>query len=516
MLISYTAEELQEIEAIKSEFKEKILEETDTQNRGALRIQLAYALEAFSEKCQKIRFDEMGGDLDAIIQNAKEQIPTILELEYQEITKYTDKGCEDLEKIGVGTIEDDVFYINADFMGELIRNELKLHFEALQGDKQKTDEIIAYLIETLEKSPYTRNKDLLSENRAEDNIKYLVAKYPLVTLKNFGLPYDKVNQTLLYASDYFKQTLDGQYKAYWNIDQTKKGTKKAKNNNPVITYVSLTYMGNDPKYRTMRKLTTFDKAVFTTICNLYDAWEEMHPDEWFTVSAKQVWRVMTGKQSVNIFNPSPAQEERICKSIERMMATWIEMDITAELNANYLPSEFANQFENHVRGTYLLPADYLYSKTVKGRIVRTYRILEAPYLHQYEKAKNHIFKVDYRLLDTSNYISESEGVTEFKFYLLTEIAKMKSGFRNNCRILFSTLYTDTGILPPQERIEREMELNPNAPEKQRKLTPQSQRVVIYRTQKKDIEKIQALLTAWKDMKWINNFEIDKAGITINK
>ena len=109
------------------------------------------------------------------------------------------------------------------------------------------------------------------------------------------------------------------------------------------------------------------------------------------------------------------------------------------------------------------------------------------------------------MLDTSTNTSDSENVTEFRNYLLQQIQLMKNAaesgkkgkyFKRNNIILLETIYRDTGILTPEERIEGK-EYKTNA----------SRQKEIRRFRLTDRQKIEDILDAWKDKGWIKDYTV---------
>ena len=107
------------------------------------------------------------------------------------------------------------------------------------------------------------------------------------------------------------------------------------------------------------------------------------------------------------------------------------------------------------------------------------------------------------MLDTSTNTSDGENVTEFRNYLLQQVQLMKNGednkgkYYNRSRIiLLETIYKDTGIFPPEERI--------NSKDFK---TENSKQSVIRRLRKSDREKIEGILEAWKLKNWIKGYVI---------
>ena len=106
------------------------------------------------------------------------------------------------------------------------------------------------------------------------------------------------------------------------------------------------------------------------------------------------------------------------------------------------------------------------------------------------------------MLDTSQYTSDSENVAEFKNYLLQQIQLMKNTaeegkdskrFKRSNTVLIDTIYKDTGVLPPEERIGSTYT---NEAVRQKE---------IRRLRKADRDKIEKLLEAWKAKDWIKGY-----------
>ena len=106
----------------------------------------------------------------------------------------------------------------------------------------------------------------------------------------------------------------------------------------------------------------------------------------------------------------------------------------------------------------------------------------------------------YELLDTSDSTGNEGNTIEFRNYLLQQIGLMYEGQRNNSRILYSTLYRDTGTQPPEERLSPANYSTETA--YKRNIRKEAQR---------DRDKISALLDAWKAKDWIKGYKLVKKG-----
>ena len=185
MIIDYTPEELSKLEEIREDYTKRMTAITNAietaegedvkrlkNERVQLRLQLSEDMEAYSLKCQQERFNKFAKDPDAVLENAKEQIPRIINFIYKELTD-TGNSAEDLKKIGITDTDGNKSLLRANFTTALIMEELKLHLAALRDNKALLDNLYSTIIEEIEFSDYTNGEEItLSENvkRAQEGI----------------------------------------------------------------------------------------------------------------------------------------------------------------------------------------------------------------------------------------------------------------------------------------------------------------------------------------------------------
>ena len=213
---------------------------------------------------------------------------------------------------------------------------------------------------------------------------------------------------------------------------------------------------------------------------------------------------MNGKRSGDgKAKPSAAQVKRICASLDKMRFTRFYMDISEEIKAYNLSIDDERIIGGRIDG-YLLNSTKVEFTTDKGNTVAGYRIGEEPLLYTYNAAKKHILYVPYEMLDTSLKLQDSENVTEFRNYLLQQIQLMKNAteggkkgkyFKRSNTILIDTIYKDTGIQPPEVRIE-EREYS----------TDKTKQANLRKLRKADRDKIEGILEAWKIKEWIKDYK----------
>ena len=171
MLIEFTQEEQQHIKDIQDGFKPEweritaLLESTaDKEERLQLIIKrqaiydsMVEVLDAYSVQCQKRRFEPTRQQgVVAIIMDAKAQAPHILELIHKE-TVSEFEGADEvyLEEAGIGTVKKGRIYVNADYATKWLKDELRLHIEALQDNPEGLRDLLAAIIEAVDVSKYT-------------------------------------------------------------------------------------------------------------------------------------------------------------------------------------------------------------------------------------------------------------------------------------------------------------------------------------------------------------------------
>lgn len=312
---------------------------------------------------------------------------------------------------------------------------------------------------------------------------------PLPSINTYSLLNDKVTNKLPITSP-ISEELDGQLFFSWNING-------APQNAPAVaTFVTLSNSANELNIN--RPINAFDMAVYNAISTRFFYWNQSNPGKPLMITPQEIWRTMDGKTVPT--TPSAAQIKKVRDSIDKMQFTKITIDTSQELKANYRTLN-DERVVNGTITTYLINADKLSFLTEKGNIVDGYRINQEPILYAYSKAKNHILYFDYALLDTSSKIRTDENMIIFKNYILSEVTRMVNGLnRNSNRIKFDTIYKNTGILPPDQRVERANYSSDSA-----------YTAVVRRESKRDRDKMCAILNVCKENSFIQDYVLVKEG-----
>lgn len=488
--------ELQRIEAAKKTTK-------DTEERKQLLIKQQALIErrheeelAYIRALYQEEFNKIEGGAAGIIEDAKQQIPEILRSMHSEATILCKTDAEDTIR-GFTSMIGGKLCLDANFAYSEVRDHLELHINALISDKAALQELLEVIIAEVENSPYTDNTEIKLKKDADAPDVARYRRNPLGDIASYGIMNDKVNAHIIReAEDIFHQETNGQIVLRWAVNQAPQKLEE------VPVYIALSYEGKNVKLT--RKMSAFDKQVCEAVATRFYYWQHDNPHKPLYLTPQEIWRTMNGKATKEgKAKPSQAAIKRICDSLDKMRFTRCYMDISEELRAHNVSIEDERITEGRI-DTYLLNSSKVEFTTDKGNKVQGYRISEEPILYTYNKAKNHILYVPYEMLDTSKYTSDSENVAEFKGYLLQQIQLIKNTaeegtpgkyFKRNSIILLDTIYRDTGILPPEERIEGEY------------ANEATRQQLIRRERKKDRQKIEGMLEAWKEKDHIKDYVI---------
>ena len=492
MLIgTFTPKEEQQLRLLREKHKIELLNTTDKKEQLRLRIQFSEDLARFIDQCQKDRFNKLGGDPEAILADAKDTAGEIINQQYNELLSHS--TAEELKGLNIVSVINGKVYINTNFIADVLQDEFKLHIDALHDDPKHLQQLYSYIIDAIEASDVVKGGEIDIAGWEKPNLEIMrYRRSPLRDIHTYGLMNDNTSTHMLQEGEIFQTEADGQLVVRWAVPQ-------AKPPEPIMTLLALSYEGTDGKIT--RKLTAFDKAVYEAVATRFYYWKLDNDQKPLYITPQEVWRTMNGKRSGDgKAKPSQKQVQRICNSLDKMRFTRVYMDITKEIEAFKLHINDERIASGEI-DDYLLNSSKVTFMTDKGNKVEGYRLTEEPIIYTYNSIKGHLLFVPYDLLDTSANTSDSENVTEFRNYLLQQIQLMKNAkegkgkFKRNNIILISTIYEGTGILPPEERANTTSSTSDNA-----------RQTYIRKTRKADREKIEGILDAWKDKKWIKDYD----------
>lgn len=520
MLLKLTAAEQKKLQAIQDSYqpeRERLTadfraadndeeKQAIARKKQALFDGMQMEIDAFLDKAQRKRFKKIeAGGVQAIIAHAKEQAPDIL----KDIHRITQRDCEGLkpetiEALGVGSVKDGAFFLKANYAAQSLREELYLHLEALQDNREEVQALLESLIREVEQSPFTDGGKVTEEKGNKQVEGY--RKHVLAEIVKYGMMKDKLTSHMLQETDLFQNDLDGQYTMLWQVNQAGKGAQE------IVAMIALNFIEQDADgLKIKKRLGMNGKAYYEAIATSFYYHLREHRGESFYFTPEEIWRIATGQAKTHK-TPSPKQLQEVVKYIDMMIRTETTLNVKDEVTKRQL--SFGDDFlTDGVINTWLLKADKCTFKTEKGKLVHGY-IMNAvpndePILYRYNRVKGNILEIPYNLLDVSGYAGNEGYTMGIRNYLLMQIKMMYTKDRNSNRILFSTLYEYTGIPTPEERAAGNEE-NIAGGYKDKK-TRQS---TVRRYRLADRDKIEAILTSFVDKEWIKGYTPIKKGATV--
>jgi len=194
--------------------------------------------------------------------------------------------------------------------------------------------------------------------------------------------------------------------------------------------------GNLPEEITLARPISFrDRIVEDAIGNLFD-------QGFSQITPAMVYRQMNGLSDTRAVNP--AAERKIDNSIRRLASTWMQIDYTEQLRAIS-----KNKLDKGLIQGHIISAKNVYLQFADGTIKSGWKIESAPMIYAYSKQVKQIATVPTALLNTSTVVKSTDEITAAKYYLLTQIERIKG--TGNKRILFDSLFETIGDYAPLEK-----------------------------------------------------------------
>lgn len=431
---------------------------------------------------QLLILQQTAKSLTAGIDSLRELIRTISNINPEELRKALENAAISL----IETIDPDA--IPADLADN---PTIKTMVEQIRaGDLEQAKETIFHM------RAGTFRKLIQASAEQEPTISQNLKKIEYI--KYYGLMNDKINAQIIKETPQLKYT-NGQVMAQWGINQA--GDRRP----DVPVFVSLSYYGKGKL--TARNLDPFDFAVICAIATLGHATISAGGNYPIYTTVDEIFRAMNGIRDTRK-TARPAQAKQIRNSIEKMRFSQIYIDRSEEIKAfNYrIEDERVNKA---IIDDNIIHAVGVTFTTENHRKVNGYKIIEEPILYTYNREKNHVLFVPYELLDVSKNTRLDGYTIEIRNYLLNRIEQMYSGTLNSTSILFDTLYKETGILPPDQRLDRAKYKDNETYESN-----------VRKQRARDKKKVTEILNDWKEKKYISGFKIKTAGnysalITLN-
>ena len=494
MIIDYTPQE----QALRDEAFTKLLdaEKDDTETKA----DACRQMDDIQKQAEQRILDSMKGNVTAILEEAKRQVDLVMKrlswsgnlrenFANAAAKDHPDgRAAAELNK-GIDSLTFDTMFVDGRYAVEykkarqIIGKEIKILTDYLKSKKTKaataaSKEITAYIRQSLEADPH------FYDSREKP-------KKPLPEIPTFAIQNDKVNHRIQTFDDFECIDQDGQTAYTAGIVQNKINKSKQ-----IVDTLTLTFA--DLPQNQSRPVGLLDAPIYNAVSTAFFYHQLYGGTGSLIITPQEIWRLICGTQDPNR-NPSPNQLKQITDAMDRMRFTRIKLDISDSLRYYHLQVD-DERIVNGEIDTYYLEASKGKFVTEKGRIVSGYEIPRAPVLYVYAAAKKHIVAVPLSLLDTGE-TTGNEGITPaVRQYLLNRILLMYHDKHYKPTILYESLYTATGIQPPELRLNRE-----------NFSTDTSFDTATRREAARDREKVKEILDAWKAKRLILDYEPLKEG-----
>lgn len=301
-----------------------------------------------------------------------------------------------------------------------IKEELRLHFKALQHHPEIADSLNSYIINALETSPYVAKEGTegkckpvkLRPMRTNTSLSMTAinTKYPL----QYITPIDKVSN----------QAFTGELNTaeIQKIAMERRGNKKQ-----ITTFVRVNFenLNGDIKIQSRKELTAYDREVHDAITTLFvDGGNEY-------ITPQMIYQVMTGDPKARL---KEKQTAAISDSITKCM--YSRIIINADEDAKAYGFDSFKYDGNLISGERVTAA-------LNGNIVECLHILRTPVLYEYAEKKKQIGRFNIKLLNSP--INKTEEIIILQGYLYRRVLSMKSGNLSKT-ILYDTVYDQLGIV----------------------------------------------------------------------
>ena len=272
------------------------------------------------------------------------------------------------------------------------------------------------------------------------------------TVKNSILQNSPVNNEMIRNSD-----MNDLYPAYVSGKSQRLPTvvrEKHGKAEQVISYVSFSYddtvdleiLNKKGKFN----ITAYDRRVYNAVSTLFINGRK-------TVSLLEIFNVMTGYAKTN---PSTSQIETLEKSLGKLKSIRVYIDLTNEVNHKMIqdkqPLIDAGILKNHsdkikkaVVEDNMLHFKKCNLESDGGMEFKVIQIIGEPALLSYNRAKKTLITIPMEYIGLEGQYSTDKTIA-FQDYLLMRIFGYKNGKLHENKILYDTLYKNSGQEKPED------------------------------------------------------------------
>ena len=272
------------------------------------------------------------------------------------------------------------------------------------------------------------------------------------TVKNSILQNSPVNNEMIRNSnmnDLYPSYVSGKPQSFPTVVREKHGKAEQ-----VISYVSFSYDDTADLEIFNKKgrfnITAYDRRVYNAVSTLFI-------NEKTTVSLLEIFSVMTGYTRKN---PSTSQIESIEKSLEKLKSIKVHIDLTEEVKHNIIQNkqplidagilkDHSDKIKRAVIEDNMLHFRKGETVSEKGKVFKSIQIIGEPALLSYNRSKKTLITIPMKYIGLEGQNSTDKTIA-FQDYLLMRIFGYKNGKLCENKILYDTLYRDSGQEKPED------------------------------------------------------------------
>jgi len=250
-------------------------------------------------------------------------------------------------------------------------------------------------------------------------------------------------------NDLYSSDIDGQVQMLPTVVREKHGKSE-----PVISYVSFSYDDTADLEILNKKgrfnITAYDRRVYNAVSTLFT-------NGRITVSLSEIFSVMTGYKRTNA---TKSQLETIEKSLEKLKSIKVYIDMTEEVRHKLIKDKrplidagILNDQSDRIKRAVIEDNMLHFRKgeliSENGKVFKSIQIIAEPALLTYNRAKKTLLTIpmEYIGLESRN---ATDKTIAFQDYLLMRIFSYKNNKMRENKILYETLYRDSGQERPED------------------------------------------------------------------
>lgn len=250
-------------------------------------------------------------------------------------------------------------------------------------------------------------------------------------------------------NDLYTTGINGQMQMIPTVVREKHGKAE-----PVISYVSFSYDDTVDLEILNKKgrfnITAYDRRVYNAVSTLFINGRK-------TVSLTEIFCVMTGYTRTN---PAKSQMEAIERSLEKLKSIKVYIDLTDEVKHKVIedkqPLIDAGILKDHsdkIKKAVIEDNMLHFRKgeiiSEKGKVFKSIQIVGEPTLLTYNRAKKTLLTIPMEYIGLEGQNATDKTIA-FQDYLLMRIFGFKNKKMRENKVLYDTLYRDSGQEKPED------------------------------------------------------------------